>query len=162
MKSSFAIAFAIGLGVVGLVVCGILYVNAGAHLDLPGKFLKVRTVSTGDANSVAVVDFRITNPSDYPFVVRTVSLLLENNAGDQTPGMVSSEVDAKRFFDGTPSLGEKFEPTLITMEKVPPRTTEDRMVLAQFNAPESVLQSRKRFVVRVEEIDGKVFDISEK
>jgi hypothetical protein len=36
------------------------------------------------------------------------------------------------------------------------------MVSARFEVPESKLEARKRLIVRVEEVDGKVFDLSEK
>jgi hypothetical protein len=36
------------------------------------------------------------------------------------------------------------------------------MVAARFEVPQSKIEARKRLVVRIEEIDGKVFDLSEK
>jgi len=36
------------------------------------------------------------------------------------------------------------------------------MVMAKFNLPEATLQSRKRFIIKIEEIDGQIFQISEK
>jgi hypothetical protein len=47
-------------------------------------------------------------------------------------------------------------------ERVPKRTTLDRMVAASFELPEAQLQARKRFLVRVEEVDGVVQEIAEK
>ena len=38
----------------------------------------------------------------------------------------------------------------------------DRMVAARFEAPESKLESRKRFVVRIEDVDGPITELSEK
>ena len=162
MKNSFAITFSIGLAVIAVAVAGIMYMQRGAHMDLLGKILKVRTVATDEENSVAVVDFQVTNPSDYPFMVREVSLILESPDGSQSPGIVSSEVDAQRFFEGMPVLGPKAGKSLIGRESVPARSTTAHIVLAQFRAPESKLQERKRFLVRIEEIDGKVYEFSEK
>ena len=162
MKNTFAMTFGVGLAVIALAVAGILFMNRGAHMELPGKILKIRTVPIDDEHSVAVADFRIGNPSDYNLFVRTVWLVLEDPDGSQHLGLTSSEIDAQRFFAGTPILGQKYSPTLITQEKVPPHATEDRMVLANFEFPESRLQARRRFLVRIEELDGKVFEISEK
>ncbi len=47
-------------------------------------------------------------------------------------------------------------------DKLPPHTSWDRMVAARFEVPESKLQARKRFLVRIEEVDGPVTEISEK
>jgi hypothetical protein len=162
MKNSFVITFAVGLGVIALAVAGILYMQRGAHMELPGKIVKVRTVPIDDTHSVAVADFQIHNTSDYPFMVRSVWLVLEDPNGAQHPGLTSSEIDAQRFFDGTPVLGPKYSKTLITRETVNGLATEDHMVLANFEFSESQLQARKRFLVRIEEVDGKVFEISEK
>jgi hypothetical protein len=59
-------------------------------------------------------------------------------------------------------LGEKYNKTLIIHDKVDPRGTLDRMVAARFDQPESKLQGRKRFVIKIEEIDGQLFEINEK
>ena len=162
MKNTFVITFAVGLAVIALAVAGIFYVQRGAHMELPGKIVKIRSVPIDDEHSVAVADFQLHNSSDYPFVVRTVWLVLEGADGSQHLGFTSSEIDAQRFFDGTPMLGPKFAKTLITQESVAGHATEDHMVLANFEVSEARLQARKRFFVRIEELDGKIFEISEK
>jgi hypothetical protein len=162
MKNTFAVTFIAGVVVIALAVAGIFYMQRGAHMELPGKIVKIRTVPIDDEHSVAVADFQLHNSSDYPFVVRTVWLVLEDADGSQHPGLTSSEVDAQRFFDGTPVLGPKFAKTLITQESVPGQATEDHMVLANFEVSEAKLQARKRFFVRIEEVDGKVFELPEK
>ena len=73
-----------------------------------------------------------------------------------------AEVDAKRLFDALPLLGPKFNTTLVMQEKSASQASEDRMVAARFEVPESKLEARKRLIVRIEEVDGKVFDLSEK
>jgi len=162
MRNLLSVPFAIGLVAIAFVVGIVMYMNRGAHLDLPGKIVKVRTVAVDDEHSVAVVDFQVVNTSDYPFVVRTVTLIEEDPGGAQHEGLTSSDIDAQRFIEGTPILGQKFNPTLITQETVAGHQTKDRMILATFGFPESKLQGRKRFIIRVEEIDGKIFEISEK
>jgi hypothetical protein len=47
-------------------------------------------------------------------------------------------------------------------DSIPPHNSWDRMVAARFEVPESTLEARKRLVVRIEEVDGKVFDLSER
>ena len=162
MKNTFVVTFVVGLGVIALAVAGIFYMQRGAHMELPGQIVKIRTVPIDDTHSVAVADFRIHNTSDYPFMVRTVSLILEDANGSQHPGLTSSEIDAQRFFDGTPALGPKSAKGLIARATLAGRATEDHMVLASFELSEDKLQARKRFLVRIEEVDGKVFELSGK
>ena len=66
------------MGCIALVVAGVLYMQRGAHIDLPGKILKVRTAPLDENSSIVVFDFRITNPADYTLVVRTVTVAMED------------------------------------------------------------------------------------
>ncbi|HWB85074.1 MAG TPA: hypothetical protein VG675_13095 [Bryobacteraceae bacterium] len=162
MSRQFTITLSIGLLVVIIAVIGILYMQRGAHIDLNGQVLKVRTLGMDENSSVAVLDFRITNPADYAFVVRTVTVYLEDAAGNRTEGFTSSDVDAARLFSGYPLLGQKYNATLMMKDKIGPHATEDRMVAARFDVPEAKLEARKRLVVRIEDVDGPVAEISEK
>ena len=42
------------------------------------------------------------------------------------------------------------------------RGSADRMIAARFQAPLAMLDGRKRFIVRIEEVDGKSFEYSER
>jgi len=162
MKGRLPAAFAIGLVLVAIAVAGILYMQRNAQVGITGSVLKVRTAPLDEKSSVAVVDFRFSNPSDVTFVVRTVNVSMENKGGGSTEGQTISEVDAKRMFEMLPILGQKFNETLILREKIAPHTSQDRMVSARFEIPEDQLAARKRFLVKIEEVDGKVSEISEK
>ena len=156
------IAFAIGIAVIAVAVTAIVVMQRGARVGLVGKVLKVRTAPLDENSSIAVLDFRFTNPSNYPFMVRTVSVLLQDKDGKTYDGDVVSEVDAKRLFDNVPLLGPKFNDTLIMNDRIPPGGSQDRMVAARFAAPEARLEGRKSFVIRIEEVDGQVTEFSEK
>ena len=162
MSRNFVIAFVIGIACIAIAVAGIFYMQRGAHVEPVGKVLKVRTVALDERNSLAVVDFRIANTSDYPFVVRTVTVVAEFQDGSTNEGRTASEPDAKRVFEGMPVLGTKYNDTLVMRDRLPARTSWDRMVAASFDLPEDKLQSRKRLVVKIEEVDGQVIDLSEK
>ena len=163
MSKNFLIAVGAGLVCVAILVAGIFYMQRGAHVTVSGKVLKVRTVPLSDSASLVVLDFRVTNPADYPFLTRKVTAIFEDAAGNRTEGLTASEIDAHHNFQGIPVLGEKYNPTLIENDEVAPRSTLDRMVAARFEMPETSLQGRKRFVVRIEEKNrGGVFEISEK
>ncbi len=162
MNNRFLTTFAIGVALVAIAVTGILFMQRGARVGLTGKVLKVRTAPLDENSSVAVIDFRISNPSVVKFVVRTVEVVMEENDGKQYIGQPIAEVDAQRLFEGLPLLGQKFNATLVMRETVPSRASEDRMVAVRFDAPESRLESRKRFLVRIEDVDGPVTELSEK
>jgi hypothetical protein len=162
MSKSFGIALAIGVAVIAVAVGGMLLMQRGARVGLAGNFLKVRTAPLDEQSSVAVVDFRYQNPADVRFVVREVTLILEDANGKQTPGRTISEMDAQRLFEGLPLLGQKFNKTLLTRDIVGAKAAEDRMVAARFELPEAGINSRKRFLLRIEDVDGPVTEISEK
>lgn len=162
MKNNFAAAFGIGLAVIAAAVLGIFFMQRGAHMELPGKVLKVRTAALDDNSSVAVLDFRVTNPSDVLFVVRTVTVELEDPDGASHLGQVAAETDAKRLFEAVPLLGQKFNDTLLMRDKIAAHTSQDRMVAARFEAPVAKLDARKKFLIRIEEVDGKSFELLER
>lgn len=156
------IAFGAGVVAVAILVAGILYMQRGAHVDLPGTILKVRTAPLDETSSVVVLDFRASNPADYPFVVRDVTVSMEDKAGIAREGQTISEVDAKRVFEAVPLLGQKYNDSLRMRDRIQPHASGDRMVAARFEVPAAQLDARKRFLVRIEEVDGKIVEISEK
>ena len=162
MSKTFAIAFGIGIVCIAIAVAGVLYMQRGAQVELQGKVLKVRTVPLDENSSLAVLDFRLANNSDYKFMVRGVTVVMINADGAEMEGVTVSETDAKRVFAGIPTLGQKYNDTLIMNDKIPPHSSWDRMVAARFDVPEDKLAARKRLVIRVEEVDGKVVEIPDK
>jgi hypothetical protein len=161
MKNGFLAAFAIGIGCIAIAVGAVVFMQRGARVGLTGKVLKVRTAPSGDNGAIVVLDFRYTNPSSYVFMVRTVTVLVEEKDGKSYEGSTISEVDAKAMFVNLPLLGPKFNDTLLMGEKIPAHGSQDRMVAALFPAPESRLAGRKRFLIRIEEVDGQTTEISE-
>lgn len=162
MRKQLFIPFGIGVVVIAAAVAGILYMQRGAHIQLSGSLLKVRTQAMDEASSVAVIDFRVRNPSDYFFVVRRVDVTLQTKDGKEQESTAISEVDAKNLFQYYPLLGQKFNDTLLMRDRISPRGTLDRMVAARFELPESEVQSRKTLTIRIEEVDGVVAVLNEK
>lgn len=154
-------AFGVGIAVIALAVAGIFYIQRGAHLALPGKVLKVRTVPLDDNSSLAVIDFRVTNSSDYPFQVHSVTVVLEDAAGNGTEGQTASEMDVRRVFAGMPLLGKQYNEVLKERDRIGPHSTADRVVMARLEVPEQKLAARRRFLVRIEEVDGAVSEFGE-
>jgi hypothetical protein len=162
MRNPFAAAFAIGLAVIALAIGGIFLMQRGDVIQLPGKILKVRTAPLDDNSTIAVIDFRFNNPSDVLLEVRDVTVEMEDTAGKSYLGQVSSETDAKRLFEAMPVLGPKYLDTLTMRKRIAPHESGDYMVAARFQAPVSQVDARKRFIVHVEEVAGKVFDYAER
>jgi hypothetical protein len=161
LSKQFLLTFGIGLAVILIVVAGILYLQRGAHVELKGAILKVRTMGMDDNSSLAVVDFRFVNPSDYPFVVRSVDVTATVD-GQNSSSTPVPEVDAKRIFEYYPILGQKFNTSLLTRDKIPGRKSEDRMIVARFEMPVAKLDARTNLKIRIEDVDGPVSELVEK
>jgi hypothetical protein len=144
----------VGLVVVSIAVVWIFYMQRGAHIEPAGKFLKVRTLALDENSSIAVIDFRVVNSSDYTVMVREVTVTLEQPNRTSSDGTVVSEVDARRLFQYYPVLGQKFNDSLIIRDRIKPHETLDRMIAARFEIPVAQLDGRKRLKLRVEDVDG--------
>jgi hypothetical protein len=162
LSRQFVMTFGIGLVVIAIAVAFILYLQRGAHVELKGAILKVRTMGMDDNSSLAVVDFRFANPSDYPFVVRSVDVTVTGADGQTYTSTTVPEVDAKRIFEYYPVLGPKFNPSLITRDKIPGKHSEDRMIVARFEVPVAQLDARKNLKVSIEDVDGPLSELVEK
>ena len=151
----------LGLLVVAVGIAGMFYMQRGAHIELKGSILKVRTQAMDENSSVAAVDFRFVNPSNYPFVVKEVVVTMEDKDGKPLEGSPVSELDARRLFQYYPLLGQKYNDSLLMRDKIPGRQTMDKMIVARFEVPESALQSRKKLTVRIVDVDGPEAELQE-
>jgi|SRR5215469_287375 len=162
LKHPLAISFSLAVLVVIAVIAGVFFVQRGAHLELRGEILKVRTAPLDENNSVAVVDFRFLNPADYEYNVLKVTVIIQQKSGMPLEGMTVSEVDAQHLFQALPLLGQKYNTSLIMRNRIPPRATQDRMIAASFPIPEAALDMRSGITVRVEEAEGTVSEMKGK
>ena len=94
------------LGILGILaaVAVVLFIQRGSHLEMPGQILKVRTANITDEMGVAVIDFRVTDKSNYPAEIGGVTVYMEDKNGTRTDGKTVSDPDAKRVFDALPAL----------------------------------------------------------
>ena len=161
-SKQFLLVFGIALVIVLIAVAGILFLQRGAHVELKGSILKVRTMGMDDNNSLAVVDFRFANSSDYPFVVRSVDVTATGSDGQNYTSTPVPEVDAKRIFEYYPILGQKYNTSLLTRDKIPGQHSEDRMIVARFEVPIVKLDARTNLKIRIEDVDGPVSELAEK
>jgi len=152
----------VGLAIVGAAVALIWSGTKSNHLDLDGKFLNVRAVPLGDGTELAIVDFRVTNTSGIPLVIREVSTSMQLYGNAPLKGLEVSRSDVDTMFEHHPLLGTKDNEVLAPPETIPPGKTIYRMVEASFQASESAVSSRKALVIHIEDVDGAGFDSSEK
>ena len=159
MREQFVQAFIVGLLVVAVAVGVILYMQRGAHMELTGT-MTVAVHATDKDTALAVFNLHLTNPADYGFEVNNITVTLETDTGE-FPTTTIGRADTQSLADAMPEFGP-FHTTLYTHYVIPPRSKGDYTVLAQYNAPEKVLNNRKRFRMTVAEINGKVAEFDEK
>jgi hypothetical protein len=162
MSKQFWSFLVVGLVIVGAAVALIWSGTKSNHLDLDTKFLNVRAAPLGDGNELVIVDFRVTNTSGIPLVIREVSMNMELYGNAPLKGLEVSRSDVDTMFQSHPLLGAKDNEVLAPPETIPPGKTIYRMAEASFEASESAVSSRKAMVVHIEDVDGAAFDISEK
>ena len=160
MSKRFLIFFGVGLAAVAIAVIGILSYTKGSHLVLQGQILKIRTGALSDSDSVAVLDFRLTNPSDIPFVVRQVEVALEQPNGNMVQGNNVVKEDLKQLFQYNRFLGERYNDGLAIKDTVPPHSTVDRMLAVRFDVNDRDLESAKTIHLSIQDMDGPLFETS--
>jgi hypothetical protein len=152
----------VGLAVVGIGI-GLMWMGTkGNHLELTGTILKVRVLPLSPVASLVIVDFRVVDPTDIPFVMKGASLTLEPSSGETLEGMTVSKSDIENVFKYNPILGPKFNDVLGIKDRIEPRQRLDRMVGARFELPEAQTEERKAIHLHVEEMDGVTADLVEK
>ncbi len=161
MSKGFLVFLAAGLVAVAVMIGIVLFSARGGHIELRGSIQKVRTMAADENSSIVVVDFRFVNPADYPFVVRDVQVKIEGKDGKAAEGAVISEVDAKKMFEYYPLLGQKYNDSLLARERIAPHQQLDKMIGARFELPEAQVQARRKLIIRVEDVDGAVSEITQ-
>jgi hypothetical protein len=160
-NKNFLIALGIGLVVVGVLLFGGLFSTRKAHVNLDGKILKVRTMPTDDKNSIVVVDFRLANDSNIPFVANEAFIYVTGPDGKEVEGVTVARRDMDRVFQYYKLLGPKYNEALIIKDRVKPGEKMDRMVAAAMPVPESDVTNRKALKLRLVDIDGPKYDFTE-
>jgi len=161
MSTRFFILFGVGILLVAAAVFGILYSNKGSHLVLKEKILKIRTGALSDQDSILVLDLRLENTSDVPFVVRQVEVSIDKADGSTSQASIISKMDVHQVFQFNRFLGDQFNDTLSMKDKVAPHATIDRMVAARFDVPIKDLDSAKLMHLSIQDLDGPYFEISQ-
>jgi len=162
VSKQFWMFLIVGLAVVGIGIGFMWMGTKGNHQELTGTILKVRILPLSEVASLAIVDFRVVDPSDIPFVMKGATLTLEPASGEPLDGMVVSKPDIENVFKYNPILGPKFNDVLGIKDRIEPHQRLDRMVGARFEIPEAQAEERKAIHLHVEELDGVTADFVEK
>ena len=162
MSKQLLIFVGVGVAVIALAIFFVFSSTKGSHLELKGQILKIRTGALDEQNSAAVLDFRVENPSDIPFVVRDVSATLEKQDGTTFEGLVVSRSDMNTLFQYNRFLGQQYNTSLTIKDKIAPHSTVDRMVAVRFEVPDQQLQSAKLIHLQIQDMDGALFDTTHK
>ena len=142
------------------LIRGGLYLTRDSHVELVGVIQKVRTGRLDDQRSVVVADFRVTNPSGYPFQIKDLELEL-SSGGRTLPSRFIPETDTRNLFLGVPALGEKYNPSFRIKERVEKKSTVDRMLAFVVDAPWEAVEARTELKLRLREVDGPISELLE-
>jgi len=162
VSKQFWILLGVGLVVVAAGLGLLLVGTKGNHLELDGTILHTRVLPLNSKASLVMVDFRVKNPSDVPFVVKSVTIELAPASGETIDGTPISKYDVENVFKYEKLLGPKFNDVLSIRDRVGPHESVDRMAGARFELSDSDIDARKSLHVRIEDLDGTVAEIGEK
>jgi hypothetical protein len=160
MNKPFAIAFAAAIVVIGVLIWIGFAKTEGNHLAPTGFIGKVRTVKAADDVTFMVIDFRVKNDSDRDMIVHSVETAIDTADGDTIMGGGVASADIKSAFRNYPLLGDQYNPILKERDTIPAHGAVNRMVGVRFDAPAEKVDSRKRVVLRVEDITGPVVELT--
>ncbi len=161
MSKRFLIGFAAGIVVIAIAVFTILYSHKGNHLVLQGKILKIRTGALSDQDSIAVLDLRLENATDVPFVVRQVEVTLNKQDGSTAGASLIAKTDLHQVFEYNRFLGDQYNDSFSLHDKIAPHSTVDRMVAARFDVPNKDLEAAKTIHIAIQDVDGPLFELTQ-
>jgi hypothetical protein len=160
VSKAFGITFGAAVVVIALLVWIGFAKTAGNHLAPTGSIGKVRTVKASDDVTFMVIDFKVKNDSDRDMIVRSVETAIDSADGRTVMGGGVAGADVKSAFANYPELGDQYNPVLKERDKIPAHQQLDRMVGVRFDTQFEKVESRKRVVLRLEDITGPVLELT--
>ena len=160
MSKAFLVTFGVAAVGIGVLVWAGFIGTKGNHLEPTGKIGKLRIQDAGDNVAIVIADFSIVNDSDRVMQVRSIEASLEMPDGAVAAASQVPSPDVPKIFKAFPLLGEQFNEPLHLREEIPPHKTVDRMLALRVEAPASLIEKRKRFVVKIEDVSGPVLELS--
>jgi hypothetical protein len=147
-----------------VVIAALIWIGfantAGNHLAPTGSIGKVRTVKATDDVTFMVIDFKVKNDSDRDMIVRSVEAAIDTADGGTVTGSGVAGSDIKSAFGNYPVLGDQYNPVLKERDTIPAHQQIDRMVGIRFDTPYDKVESRKRVVLKLEDVTGPVVELT--
>jgi hypothetical protein len=160
MSKAFVITFAAAI----VLIAGLIWFGfektEGNHLAPTGSIGKVRTVQATDDVTFMVIDFKVKNDSDRDMIVHSVETAIDTADGNTVMGSGVAGADIKSAFRSYPLLGDQYNPILKERDTIPAHQQVDRMVGVRFDAPVEKVETRKRVVLRLEDVTGPVLELT--
>ncbi|QOY90407.1 hypothetical protein [Paludibaculum fermentans] len=144
----------LGLMAVAILAGVALLVNRGSQVRLEGSILKVRVVPTDDNACLAVVDFRVKNPSSTIFQVKQLKIVVTTADGTEIEGQTVPQLDLDRVLEYHKVAGTRYTPMLKERDRLNSGVEEDRTAAAGFTLSEKVFQTRKGLTLKIQDADG--------
>lgn len=160
MSKPFLITFGAAIVVIAVLIWVGFANTAGNHLVPTGSIGKVRTIKVVDDVTFMVIDFNIRNDSGRDMVVHSVDTTLDLPNGEITIGGAVASRDVGMAFKNYPLLGEQYNPVLKDRDVIPAHQQVDRMVAVRFDLPVERIESRKRVVLKIEDVTGPVLELT--
>ena len=160
MSKAFGITFAVAIVVIGGLIWLGFSKTEGNHLAPTGTIGKVRTVKATDDVTFMVIDFKVKNDSDRDMIVHSVETAIDTADGNTVMGSGVAGADIKNAFKNYPLLGDQYNPVLKERDTIPAHQEVSRMVGIRFDTPAEKVESRKRLVLRVEDVTGPVVELT--
>jgi hypothetical protein len=160
MTKAFGITFAAAIVVIGALIWLGFAKTEGNHLAPTGSIGKIRTVPATDDVTFMVIDFRVKNDSDRDMIVHSVEAAIDTADGNTVMGGGVASADIKSAFRNYPLLGDQYNPILKERDTIPAHREVNRMVGIRFDIAADKVESRKRVVLRVEDITGPVVELT--
>lgn len=160
MSKQLFVFFGVGILLIAGAIFYVVSSTKGSHLELKGQVLKVRTGALSDTDSVVVLDMRLENISNVPFVVRQVELTLDKAEGGTAEGVNIAKSDLKPLFQYNRFLGEQYNDSLAIRDVVPPHGKVDRMVAMRFDVKNQDLEAAKALHLSIQDMDGPLFELT--
>jgi hypothetical protein len=142
--------------ILAVVMAVVLFINRGSQIRLDSRILKTRLIPADDASTLAVIEVRITNPSNIKFVVRNVQPKVILADRTELDGIPVAQVDLDRVLDALKIHGPRYNPVLKARDSFTSSWQGDRTVAATFPRSAAEIERRKGFVIEVEDVDGAV------
>lgn len=144
----------LGLLAVALFAGVAILLNRGSQVRLEGSILKVRIVPTDDNACLAVVDFRVKNPSSTIFQVKQLRIVVTTAEGAEIEGQTVAQPDLDRVLEYHKVAGSRYTPVLKERDRLNGGVEEDRTAAAGFTLSEKAFQARKGLTLKIQDADG--------